>query len=81
MPELIQSQKSYKMRKGATGPSRKGKTKSEHYVLTVPVEIGDMLCGRSFTCELTNDGILYRPAEKVAPYTLPTPEWVNDVQS
>lgn len=77
MAEIIRSSKAYKIRIGANGPSRKARTNSMHYVITIPSDIAELVKDKEFIFELTDEGILLRPAEKVSPVSRPLPEWVK----
>jgi hypothetical protein len=68
------SGRSYKIRKGANGPSRRARTKHVAYEITVPTEIAERLLDHTFSCRLTDDGILFRPLPLAKPN--PVPAWV-----
>lgn len=75
MTEIVRGSYSYKIRLGANGPSRKAKTNSLHYIITVPSNIAELVKDRRFSCELTDEGILFRPIEKTKPISVP--DWVE----
>lgn len=54
------------------GPNRRG---SAYWRIGVPKEIALAVRGVQFTCELTDEGILYRPA---APAPAVVPAWLGD---
>lgn len=58
------SYKTYKIRRFKNGRSKDGQTFT-NYSITIPVEIASQLPDDiRFVCELTDSGILFRPAEK-----------------
>ena len=49
--------------------------------LTIPAKIADILpAGMAFTCELTEQGILYRPVDSVVPETPVAPLWLTEAR-
>ena len=77
MTEIIRGSHQYKIRLGAEGPSRRAKTKSLHYEITVPSNVAELVKDQLFSCELTEEGILFRPVGKVT--TMRVPKWVTGV--
>ena len=70
--------KTYKMRHAKVGPEG---AKHDAYALTVPVSIARLLTASSqteFTCELTEDGLLFKPAQIAA---TKLPSWMRDPDS
>lgn len=61
--------KTYKVVKSGGTPGH------ESHHITVPSPFGEMLHGRKFTFELTDEGLLYRPAE--TPHEPDVPAWMR----
>lgn len=70
------SAKTYKIRKFQNGRNQKGETYT-NYSLTVPGPIAEHLpTEMSFTCELTEDGILFKPAHSQEE-SIELPSWAK----
>lgn len=66
----------YRIRRVANGKRRDG-TPYVAYTLTVPPDIARRLAAElEFRCELTDEGILYRPVDR--PQASPLPAWAGE---
>lgn len=75
------SDKTYKIRKFVNGRRKTGEP-FLNYSLTIPVQIAEKLPESiRFTCELTDDGILFKPVTKVEEDTIPLPSWAKGNQN
>lgn len=71
------SDKTYKIRKFVNGRRKTGEPFT-NYSLTIPVQIAEKLPdGIRFTCELTDEGILFRPAVRVEDDAISLPSWAK----
>ncbi len=67
---------SYRIRRIGNGKRKDGKPYVA-YTLTVPPEVARRLAAElEFRCELTSEGILYRPIDERSPD--PLPRWASD---
>jgi hypothetical protein len=68
--------RSYKIRKFQNGRNSKGDA-FWNYSLTIPTDIATKLpMDRQYTCELTKEGILFKPVETEAP-PVELPAWAQ----
>ena len=67
--------KTYKIRKFKSG-ERKDGSAFWNFALTVPTDIAEKLSDNmKFTCELTDDGLLFKPANNEE---VELPDWVSN---
>lgn len=77
MPSSASNSKTYKIRKFVNG-HRKDETPFTNYSLTIPVQIAQKLPDTiRFTCELTDEGILFRPVAKAEDDAISLPSWAK----
>jgi hypothetical protein len=66
----------YKIRRFHNGKNKAGDP-FINYSLTIPTKIAEQLpTDMKFTCEVTNEGLLFRPVENEAPTELPA--WASN---